>query len=237
MIGPGNRLAHAAALAVAGVARRRLQPAFSPRPARARQDAPARGDRRIPTPRPPGARDPLHDRGAVHDRVRRRPAPRGTRGVQGPLPRARRAADRRRPGARGQAGDRGGVRPHLQHPARGRQADRPLERSPARGALEARRAVARPLRLGSASRTGGARPAHPDRGPLAPRFRRRRATRSARPAGDRRECAREHPGARGRDDQGDGDRVAAQRAAQLTAGRAARWDARRTRRRPRNRPP
>ena len=72
----------------------------------------------------------------------------GPGAVQGPLPRARRAADRRRPGARGKAAHRGGVRPHLQRAATGRQADRALQRPPAGGALAARRAPARPLRWG-----------------------------------------------------------------------------------------
>ena len=159
--GPGGRR----------VSRRGLQPALPPRPAGARQDPPAGRDRRVPAPQPPRARGPLHDRRAVHDRVRRRAPARGPGGVQGALSRARRAADRRRPGARGQAAHRGGVRPHLQHPALGRQADRALVRPPARGALEAGRAAPRPLQLGAAGRARASRSADPDRGPLADRLR------------------------------------------------------------------
>ena len=53
-----------------------------------------------------------------------------------------------------------------------------------------------------------------DRGPLADRLRvGLRASRPPRAAGDRHQRARERPRARGRDDQGDGDRLAALRAA------------------------
>ena len=196
-------------------ARRGLQPALPPRPPRIRQDPPARRDRRLPASEPSSS-STVHYTTAERftERVRRRPAPRRPRALQGALPRARRAADRRRPGARGQAAHRGGVRPHLQHAARRRQADRALERSPAGGALTAGRAPARPLPLGAAGRARAPRPSHPHRGALAAR--RGSATELPEP-GVLREIAdpraRERPRARGRDDSRPRGRLAAQRAA------------------------
>ena len=93
-----------------------LQPALPPRASRARQDPPAGGDRQLPRRQRPRAQRPLHDRRVLHQRVRRRPALGRRRGLQDPLPRHRRAADRRRPVPRGQARHRGGVLPHLQRP-------------------------------------------------------------------------------------------------------------------------
>ena len=71
MIGPGNRLAHGAALAVAEAPVGGLQPALPPRPARARQDPPAGGDRQLPARQRPRPQRPLHDRRVLHQRVRR----------------------------------------------------------------------------------------------------------------------------------------------------------------------
>ena len=62
MIGDGNRLAHAAALAVGGGALGGLQPALPPRPARARQDPPAGRDRQLPARQRARPERPLHDR-------------------------------------------------------------------------------------------------------------------------------------------------------------------------------
>ena len=178
--------------------RRGVQPALPSRPARARQDAPAGRDRRLPAPPAPGADRPLHDRGAVHDRVRRRPSQGRAGALQAALPRARRAADRRRPGARGQGAHAGGVRPHVQRASRRGEADRPLERPPARGARAARGAPPRPLRAGASASSSG-RPtcapeprsvAHGRRGhrwtcPTPPRFARSPARRPGTSAGSR----------------------------------------------------
>ena len=215
MIGPGNRLAHAAALAVAESPGEAYNPLF------------LHG--------PPGL-GKTHLLGAIVEYLRRNhpelevhytTAERfttefvaalrrdGPGGVQGALSRARRAADRRRPGARGQAAHRGGVRPHLQHPARGRQADRALvsDRPP-----EALSKLAERLRdrFNWGLRVELEPPDLRTRIAVLWRIASGLAVRAARPpraAGDRHQRARERPRARGRDDQGDGDRLAAQRAA------------------------
>ena len=151
-----------------GAPRRGLQPALPPRPAGPRQDPPARRDRRLPAPpatrsSPSTTRPPSASRPSSSTSLRKRRA----RALQAPLPRARRAAHRRRPGPRGQGAHRGGVRPHLQRPSRRRQADRPLQRPAARGARRARGAPPRPLRMGATRRDRPTRPAHPDRPALA----------------------------------------------------------------------
>ena len=99
-----------------------LQPAVHLRAGRSRQDPPPARDR------PPRAGDvrqearPLHVDRVVHERLRRGD-PRRTpdAGVPAPLPRARRAADRRHPVPRAQPAAPGGVLPHVQPaPRRGR---------------------------------------------------------------------------------------------------------------------
>ena len=210
--------------------RRGLQPALPPRPAGARQDPPAGRDRRVPArDNHPELDRPLHHRRALHQRVRRRPAQRRARALQGALPRARRAADRRRPGPRGQAAHRGGVRPHLQRPVRSRQADRALQRPAAGGARAARASAcatassgaspsssSRPT-CGPGSRCCGASPATP-------------ATELPDPdvaARDRDPGARQRPPPRGRDDPRGRGRLGPRRAA-----RRRRWSRRALRPRP-----
>lgn len=81
----------------------------------------------------------------------------------------------------GQAPHRGGVRPHLQRAVRGRQADRPLQRPPAQRPLAPRAAPARPLPVGAYGRDRAAGPAHPRRPALA--LRERRGRPASRPPG------------------------------------------------------
>ena len=81
VIGEGNRFAHAAALAVAELPAPGLQPALPPRPARARQDAPAPRDRQLrPALRRRAAR-PLRDRRGVHERRSSTPSASGDTGL------------------------------------------------------------------------------------------------------------------------------------------------------------
>ncbi len=124
-------------LARGGARRRRgaragVQPAADPRRHRARQDAPAAGDRPVrprPSSEPGRALRHLRD---VHERVRRGPPRQAHRRVQAALPRAlRRPARRRRAVPRGQGAHPGGVLPHLQH-ASTRPASRSCSRATGR---------------------------------------------------------------------------------------------------------
>ena len=72
VIGDGNRLAHAAALAVAEMPGPGLQPALHLRPARPRQDPPAALDRQLRARARRRHDRPLHDRRGLHRPLRRR---------------------------------------------------------------------------------------------------------------------------------------------------------------------
>ena len=85
--------------------------------------------------------------------------------LQAPLPRRRRAADRRHPVPGGQDPDPGGVLPHLQHPPQRQQADRAHLRPRAQAARGARGPAAQPVRVGPDHRRPAARPRDPDRDP------------------------------------------------------------------------
>ncbi len=150
VIGDGNRLAHARRAGRRRGAVGGLQPALPPRPARARQDPPA-GRRSPTTCRPtrrssasatrPPSRSPTSSSSALHSN--------GRRGLQAPLPRPRRAADRRRPVPRGQGRTprRSSSTPSTRSMRAGARSCSPPTASPS-AALDARRAAARPLRVG-----------------------------------------------------------------------------------------
>ena len=116
VIGPGNRLAHGAALAVAEAPSEAYNPLFLHGP-------PGLGKTHLLA----AIANYLRDNAPALS-VRYTTAESFTnefvggaqnlrfRGLQGALPRHRRAAYRRRPVPPGEAGDRGGVLPHLQRP-------------------------------------------------------------------------------------------------------------------------
>ena len=142
-----------------------LQPAAGLRRLRAGQDPPAARHRPLrpqPLQRRQGA---LRLERGVHQRVHQRDPRRPAGPLQAPLPRRRRAADRRHPVPGGQDPDPGGVLPHLQHPPQRQQADRAHLRPRAQAARGARGPAAQPVRVGPDHRRPAARPRDPDRDP------------------------------------------------------------------------
>ena len=142
-----------------------VQPAVRLRRVRPRQDPPAARDRALraePLPRRPG---PLRELRGVHQRLHQLDPGRQGQRVPAPLPRRRRAADRRHPVPAGQGADAGGVLPHLQHPAQREQAGRDHLRPAAEAAGRLRGADALTVRVGPDHRRAAARPRDPDRDP------------------------------------------------------------------------
>ena len=133
-----------------------VQPAVHLRPRRPRQDPPAPGNRQLRHPKLPSVPRALRHVGDVPQRVHRLDALGQPRCLQAPLPRHRRAAGRRRPVLRGQAGDARGVLPHVQPPAPDQPPDRPVLRPSPRPDRH-RRPNAQPLPAGADDRHPAAR--------------------------------------------------------------------------------
>ena len=182
VIGDANRLAHAAALAVAEMPGPGLQPALHLRAARARQDAPPALDRELRDRARRRAERALHDRRGLHRPVRRRAAHARARGLQGGLPRRRRPARRRRPVPAEQGPHRAGVLPHLQRAPGRRRAARAHVGPPAARPRRARGPPARALRGRPRDRRQAARPRDAPHDPL-----------QARPAGRARSTSTRRP--------------------------------------------
>ena len=128
VVGKPNEFAYAAAVRVADVGRRAVQPAVPLWRRRPRQD-PSDARDRLADPRarsvPPGD---LPVGREVHVPVHPRAAVQGHDGVQGAVPLRRRADDRRRPVHLRQGLDAGRVLPHLQRAGRPEPAGRDLRR-------------------------------------------------------------------------------------------------------------
>ena len=158
-------------------------------------------------------------------------------GLQAPLPRVRRPADRRRPVHGEQGGAPGGVLPHLQRPQGCLQADRPHLGPPAQVDRDPGGPPAQPLPLGPDHRDRPPRPRDPPGHPAlqvrerAPRDPRRRARVHRRPREE------QHPGARGGPDPGQRLRQAQQGGHLPGPGRAGALRHRLGRRAPAHHPP
>ena len=172
------------------------------------------------TTTPPGSASATRPPSRSPTSSSRRCASTGAEAFKAPLPRHRRAADRRRPVPRGQARHRGGVLPHLQRPLRGGQPAGPLRRPDPERALDPRLAPARPLRVGPDRRRRAAQPGDPAHRPAPPgRGGRDRDRRQRRPHRARQPHRRQRPPAARRPDPRDRPRLAARQAAQLRADR------------------
>ena len=160
VIGPGNRLAHGAALAVAEAPSEAYNPLFLHGPPGLGKTHLLAAIANYLRANAPGLSVRYTTAESFTNEFVARPQVRRRRGLQGALPRHRRAADRRRPVPRGQARHRGGVLPHLQRPLRVGQPAGPLRRPHPQRALDPRLAPARPLRVGP-DRRRSSRPTWP----------------------------------------------------------------------------
>ena len=159
VIGDGNRLAHAAALAVAELPGQAYNPLFLYGPPGLGKTHLLHAIANYVREYGDGLTVRYTTLEAFTERVRRRAQVELDRGLQAPLPRHRHPADRRRPVPRAQGQDRGGVLPHVQRALRDRQPARRHLRPHAARHERARRPPARALRVRPRRRHPAARPA------------------------------------------------------------------------------